>query len=83
MVNQRKEGRLKLEKVKGGRPLCVLGKDITFDMVMALSQRVLIGKFEYINMLKIFFLSWVRSKWKTFIENFPRVLRLVNGWVVF
>ena len=51
--------------------------------MMDLSQRDLIGKFEYINMSRGDILSWVWRKWKPFIENMPKVFMLVNGWVFF
>ena len=39
---------LDFEKVKPVRPVCVLGGDVTIDKVYALSQRALIGRFEYV-----------------------------------
>ena len=53
------------------------------DMVLTLSQRSLVGKFEFINLTKNEILEWIREKWKPFIKNIPKVLALVNGWFVF
>ena len=42
--------RVKNEKVKKGRSLCILGKDVTMDMVLAMSTKALLGKFEFIKL---------------------------------
>ena len=75
--------KLKFERVKKGKPLCVLGRDVTMDMVSVLSQRDLVGKFEFIKLNRNEILDWIQCKWKPFISNIPRVVMLVNGWIVF
>ena len=45
-----KNGRLNFERVKKGRSLCVMGRYVTCDMVEALSERDLVGRFEYIKL---------------------------------
>ena len=42
--------KLNFERVQKGKPLCVLGRDLTMDMVLALVQRSLMGNFEFINL---------------------------------
>ena len=74
--------RIPFEKVKSGRLVCVLGKDITLDMVMALNKRALVGKFEYIKLSTLEILAWVREQWKPLIKKILQVLLLVNGWII-
>ena len=45
--------RLHYDKVKQGRPLCVLGKDMTYTMVEAFSERELVGNFKYIKLTRV------------------------------
>ena len=40
--------KLKFEKEKGGRCLCVLERDVTMDSMVALSHKDLVGEFKYI-----------------------------------
>ena len=63
--------------------VCLLGKGVTVNMVMALSQRDLVSKFENNKLSRLEILSWVREKWKPLIKNISRVLLLVNGWIIF
>ena len=42
--------RVKNEKVKKWCSLRVLGKDVTMDMVLAMSTKALLGKFEFIKL---------------------------------
>lgn len=74
---------VQFEKARKGHPLCLLGKDVTFDMVSALSKRTVIGKFEYLKPSRADILSWVRLKWKGVVNNIPRILQLSNGWLLF
>ena len=46
----RQRWKLKQERVKKGKILCVLGKDVTFDMVIGLTKQTLLWNFEYITM---------------------------------
>ena len=80
---KQKPNHLHFETVNYGRSLCVLGKDMTCTMVEALSERALVGRFEYIKLTRVDILPWIRSKWKSFLTNIPRVMTLINGWVVF
>ena len=43
---------MKFERVHKGKPLCVLDRDVTMDMVPGLSQRSLVGKFEFVKRTK-------------------------------
>lgn len=45
--------RIKIEKDRKGKSLCVLGKDVSIDMVQGLSYSDLMGKFEYIKMSRM------------------------------
>ena len=74
-------GRPKFEKSQKGKPLCVLGRDVTMDLVPALSLRSLVGKMEFVKISRVDLLEWIRDVWKPFIKNIPRVLALVNGFV--
>ena len=40
------------EKVKLGRPICVLGHDVNIDTVSALTQHAHVGRFEYVKLLR-------------------------------
>ena len=75
--------KLKFERVKRGKSLCVLGRDVTMDMLSVLSQRNLVGKFDFIKLNRNTILDRIQCKWKSFISNIHRVLMLVNGWIVF
>ena len=74
---------LVFEKVKPERPMCVLGHDVTIDMVSALSPCALVGRFEYFNLSRSVILSWVREVWKSILKIVPKVVMLINGWVPF
>jgi len=74
---------LKGEKVKKGRTLCVMGKDVITDMVLSLSKNSLVGKFEFIKLSRMEFMDWVSKKWKPIIKSMPRVLVLTNSWIYF
>ena len=74
--------KLKFEKAKRGRCMCVLGRDVTMDSVVALSQRALVGKFKYIHPSREEILEWIIVSWNLFIVKLPRVLILVNGWLI-
>jgi len=74
---------LKGEKVKKGRTLCVMGKDVIIDMVLSLSKNSLVGKFEFIKLSRMEFMDWVSKKWKPIIKSMPRVLVLTNSWICF
>jgi len=74
---------LKGEKVKKGRTLCVMGKDVIIDMVLSLSKNSLVGKFEFIKLSRMEFMDWVSKKWKPIIKSMPRVLVLTNSWIYF
>ena len=56
---------------------------MTLDMVIDLTQRALIEKFEYIKLSRSNILISVHNKWKPYIKSIPGVLTLVNGWEVF
>ena len=45
-----RNGRVHFERVNKGRTLCVLVQYVTYDMVEALSERALVGRFEYIKL---------------------------------
>ena len=74
---------LSCEKVKGSRSVCVLGQNVTVDMVLALSNRALVVRFEYLKLSRAFVISWVREYWKSLLISVPKVLTLVNGWTMF
>lgn len=74
---------LAFEKFKPSHLVCVLGNDVTIDMVLTLSQRDLIGRFEYIKPYRSDILAWVQECWKPLLKSVPKVLTLVNGWVLF
>ena len=71
------------EKVKPGRPVYVLGSDITIDMVSTLLKQALISRFEYVKPSISAILAWVREYWNPVLKSVPKVLTLVNGWVLF
>ena len=64
--------KLNFERVQKGKPLCVLGRDVTLDMVPTLVQRSLVGKFKFIKISRNKILDWIREKWKPCISNIPR-----------
>ena len=74
---------LVFEKVKPERPMCVLGHDVTIDMVSALSPCALVGRFEYFKLSRSVILAWVREVWKPILKTIPKVVMLINGWVPF
>ena len=74
---------LVFEKVKPERPMCVLGHDVTIDMVSALSPCALVGRFEYFKLSCSVILAWVREVWKPILKTVPKVVMLINGWVPF
>ena len=49
----RRRRKVKLEKVRKGKSLYILGKDATFEMVINLMTHTLLGKFEYIKMERV------------------------------
>ena len=63
--------------------MCVLGKDVTMDMVESLSLRSLVGKFEYTKLGWLTILAWIREVWKLVIRYIPQVVLLANGWIIF
>lgn len=75
--------KLKSEKAKKGHSVSVLGKDITFEMVQALSNRALLGKSEFIKLSRSEILNWIRIKCKSIINHIRRVIILMNGWICF
>ena len=76
-------GKLSFEKVKKTNHVYVLGQDMTIDMVVALSKRCLVGRFEYLKLSREAILSWVREHWRPLLKFVPKVLSLVNGWTLF
>ena len=61
--------------------LCILGKDITLDMVQCLTSMVLLGMFEYISLYRSDIFYWITWEWKPLMNNIPRVIMLINGWL--
>ena len=41
------------------------------------------GKFEFVKLIRIDIMDWIRLKWKPIIIAVPRVLMLMNGWICF
>ena len=51
---------INLKKVKGSRPICVFGRDVTMESVEALSKRALVGRFEFISLSRTEILDWIQ-----------------------
>ena len=56
---------------------------MTCDLVEALSEMDLVGRFKYIKLSRSEILDWIHCKWKPFISNMSWVMMIANGWVVF
>ena len=55
----RKLRQLRFKKVQHGKPMCVLGRDVTMDLVLALTLRSLLGKMEFVNISITELLEWI------------------------
>lgn len=75
----RQRHKTKLVKARQGRSLRTLGRDVTFDMVLGLSKRALLGRFDYVKMARPTLIRCMMTSWKPPIKYTPKVYVLVNG----
>ena len=79
----RRRRRAKSYKAREGKLQFVVGRDIYFNRVEALSSRALIGRLEYASLDKKQWFEWASEKWKPLLTYVPAISLLVRGWIVF
>jgi hypothetical protein len=60
-----------------------MGEDIGLDKVEALSNHALVGRFEYISLIRGEVINWINEEWKPFLSYCHGYLTLMKGWVCF